>query len=333
MRVQANLVYSSLAAWQAEGMHQLGTRPLPNLVSPPALLQAVLRRFTQRILIPLPDRTARQEVLRVILAGERLAPDVSLARLAEETEGFSGSDLRQLCTQAAMRPVREFMEAEGKSSGSGGGAGSAVRAGGGAGAGSGEGGGGGSGGEAEARGGGRGVLGPPGNASMVAEAAAAAAATASAAARALPPGDEGTAPPGGEGAEGPSPPGSQAAKQPVQQPAQEQQQQQSLVLLPHLDSLLRQAERIAGGVGAHKAELRPVSAVDFEAARKEVTPSVDPDSATVQVGGAGWRWLQGGVLAGCLRWRRALTRWRQWLPGVAARRRPAALAQALTPAQ
>ncbi len=35
-------------------------------------------------------------------------------RLAELTEGYSGSDLRQLCVQAALRPVRELLEREGK---------------------------------------------------------------------------------------------------------------------------------------------------------------------------------------------------------------------------
>jgi hypothetical protein len=37
-------------------------------------------------------------------------------RVAEVTEGYSGSDLRQLCVQAAMRPVRELLEAESKAS-------------------------------------------------------------------------------------------------------------------------------------------------------------------------------------------------------------------------
>lgn len=30
-----------------------------------------------------------------------------LTRLAEETEGFSGSDLNELCSQAAMLPVHD----------------------------------------------------------------------------------------------------------------------------------------------------------------------------------------------------------------------------------
>ena len=60
--------------------------------------------------IGLPDRAARAAILGVVLEGERLAADVDVARLVERTEGYSGSDLRQLCIQAAMRPVRTFLE-------------------------------------------------------------------------------------------------------------------------------------------------------------------------------------------------------------------------------
>ena len=52
---------------------------------------------------------------QVILAGERLAEDVDLGRVADRTDGFSGSDLRQVCTAAAMIPLRELLKATGKS--------------------------------------------------------------------------------------------------------------------------------------------------------------------------------------------------------------------------
>ena len=43
-----------------------------------------------------------------------MAEDVSTARIADNTEGFSGSDLRQLCTAAAMCGIRELMKATSK---------------------------------------------------------------------------------------------------------------------------------------------------------------------------------------------------------------------------
>lgn len=44
-----------------------------------------------------------------------MAADVSISAIASATDGFSGSDLRQLCAAAAMRPVRELLAASGKS--------------------------------------------------------------------------------------------------------------------------------------------------------------------------------------------------------------------------
>lgn len=53
---------------------------------------------------------------QVMLAGETVDPDLKLDLIADRTESFSGSDLRALCTAAAMRPLRELLTASGKSS-------------------------------------------------------------------------------------------------------------------------------------------------------------------------------------------------------------------------
>lgn len=53
---------------------------------------------------------------QVILSGENIADDVSTAKIADNSEGFSGSDLRQLCTAAAMCSIRELMKATSKAS-------------------------------------------------------------------------------------------------------------------------------------------------------------------------------------------------------------------------
>lgn len=52
--------------------------------------------------------------MQVILSGEATAKDVSTTKIADNTEGFSGSDLRQLCTAAAMCGIRELMKATSK---------------------------------------------------------------------------------------------------------------------------------------------------------------------------------------------------------------------------
>jgi len=43
-----------------------------------------------------------------------LVPSFSLHNLAEQTQGFSGSDLKELCRNAAMLPVREYMRQSGE---------------------------------------------------------------------------------------------------------------------------------------------------------------------------------------------------------------------------
>ena len=40
----------------------------------------------------------------------KLAPDVDLEPIANETHGFVGSDLASLCTEAAMQCIREKLD-------------------------------------------------------------------------------------------------------------------------------------------------------------------------------------------------------------------------------
>jgi SpoVK/Ycf46/Vps4 family AAA+-type ATPase len=68
---------------------------------------AVLRRLPRRILIDLPTRDDRLEILKIHLEGEVLAPTVSLESIADQTNLFSGSDLKNICVSAALACVRE----------------------------------------------------------------------------------------------------------------------------------------------------------------------------------------------------------------------------------
>merc|ERR1719272_2039511 len=70
---------------------------------------ALLRRLEKRVYIPLPDQQAREASLKIHLAECALAPDVQLSQLATSAVGFSGSDLRLLCREAAMAPMRRVM--------------------------------------------------------------------------------------------------------------------------------------------------------------------------------------------------------------------------------
>lgn len=48
-----------------------------------------------------------------MLSGTSVSPDFSLQALARRTDGLSGSDLKETCRNAAMRPVRELMRSQG----------------------------------------------------------------------------------------------------------------------------------------------------------------------------------------------------------------------------
>jgi len=45
-----------------------------------------------------------------MLKDTKLSPSFSLKELARETDGLSGSDLKEICRNAAMVPIREFMK-------------------------------------------------------------------------------------------------------------------------------------------------------------------------------------------------------------------------------
>ncbi|XP_074590357.1 uncharacterized protein LOC141846248 isoform X2 [Curcuma longa] len=73
---------------------------------------AVIRRLPRRIYVGLPDAGNRKKILRVLLAQENLELDFRFDELANATDGYSGSDLKNLCIAAAYRPVEELLEAE-----------------------------------------------------------------------------------------------------------------------------------------------------------------------------------------------------------------------------
>ncbi|KAK7259344.1 hypothetical protein RIF29_24948 [Crotalaria pallida] len=76
--------------------------------------EAVVRRLPRRLMVNLPDAPNREKILRVILAKEDLAPDVDLVVVANMTDGYTGSDLKNLCMTAAHCPIRELLEKEKK---------------------------------------------------------------------------------------------------------------------------------------------------------------------------------------------------------------------------
>ncbi|XLR65241.1 hypothetical protein S83_015913 [Arachis hypogaea] len=74
--------------------------------------EAIIRRFERRIMVGLPSVENREKILKTLLAKEKVDEDLDLKELATMTEGYSGSDLKNLCITAAYRPVRELIQQE-----------------------------------------------------------------------------------------------------------------------------------------------------------------------------------------------------------------------------
>ena len=71
---------------------------------------AFIRRFQKRILVPLPDHHTRLMMFKLYTANLQLAPDVDLHELARLSEGFSGSDIRDVNQSAQLKLIGEFFE-------------------------------------------------------------------------------------------------------------------------------------------------------------------------------------------------------------------------------
>ncbi len=70
---------------------------------------ALLRRLEKRILVPLPDESAREALIKHSLIPGKNSDNLDYSSLAKRTQGYSGADLVLLCKEAAMRPVRRLM--------------------------------------------------------------------------------------------------------------------------------------------------------------------------------------------------------------------------------
>lgn len=84
----------------------IGATNLPNALDP-----ALRRpgRFDREIIISIPDKHGRRQILTIHTRGMPFADDVDLDRLAFLTHGFVGADLAALAREAAMYAIRRLM--------------------------------------------------------------------------------------------------------------------------------------------------------------------------------------------------------------------------------
>lgn len=76
----------------------------PDLLDP-----ALLRpgRFDRQVVVDLPDKNGRLQILKIHTKNKPLGEDVNLEEIAESTFGFSGAHLENLCNEAAILALRD----------------------------------------------------------------------------------------------------------------------------------------------------------------------------------------------------------------------------------
>lgn len=72
--------------------------------------EAFIRRFQKRIYIPPPDFKARVQLFKMYTRGLKLEPNIDFRRLAALTEGYTASDIKDICISVHNKVVREFFE-------------------------------------------------------------------------------------------------------------------------------------------------------------------------------------------------------------------------------
>mmetsp|Transcript_31769 Transcript_31769/g.28135 ORF Transcript_31769/g.28135 Transcript_31769/m.28135 type:complete len:148 (+) Transcript_31769:841-1284(+) len=69
---------------------------------------ALMRRLEKRILIPLPEIEAREALVKLLIPPTK-SKNLDYFELAGLLEGYSGSDIRLVCKETAMKPLRKLM--------------------------------------------------------------------------------------------------------------------------------------------------------------------------------------------------------------------------------
>ena len=90
-----------------KGIVTIASTNRPDIVDPAFLRPG---RFDRLIYVKDPDYEARLKILEVHTMNMPLAEDVSLKNIAQNTVGYSGADLENVCREAGMQAIREKME-------------------------------------------------------------------------------------------------------------------------------------------------------------------------------------------------------------------------------
>lgn len=96
-----------------DGLRQQAHVVVMGATNRPNSIDGALRRFgrfDREVDIGIPDAIGRLEILRIHTKKMKLADDVDLEQVANETHGHVGADLAALCSEAALQQIRGKMD-------------------------------------------------------------------------------------------------------------------------------------------------------------------------------------------------------------------------------
>ena len=100
---------------EMDGLEELEDVAIIAATNRPDILDAGLMRpgrFDRHIKVDLPNEDARLSIFKVHTEDMPLADDVSLEKLAKQTDGYVGADIEAVCREAAMLTLRNNLDAE-----------------------------------------------------------------------------------------------------------------------------------------------------------------------------------------------------------------------------
>ncbi|NXR12095.1 FIGL1 protein, partial [Semnornis frantzii] len=80
---------------------------------PQEIDEAARRRLAKRLYIPLPEASARKQIVTRLMSREHCClNEEEIELIVEKSSGFSGADMTQLCREASLGPIRSIQSAD-----------------------------------------------------------------------------------------------------------------------------------------------------------------------------------------------------------------------------
>ncbi|KAJ1952598.1 mitochondrial dynamin GTPase Msp1, partial [Dipsacomyces acuminosporus] len=104
MKAEFMTLWDGLTSAEGSRVVVLGATNRPNDID-----AAILRRMPKRFYVRPPTLEQRRQILSIMLKDADLEDGLDIGELSKATVGMSGSDLKEMCRNAAIKPLREYI--------------------------------------------------------------------------------------------------------------------------------------------------------------------------------------------------------------------------------